>query len=69
VVLFGPTAPEAWGPPRERTRHVVLHRGAGGGDPHADRPDPALLAITVDDVLEAVSRAGDPPCVPRRMEG
>jgi ADP-heptose:LPS heptosyltransferase len=69
VVLFGPTAPEAWGPPRERARHVVLHRGAGDGDPHADTPDPALLAITVDDVLEAVSRTGDPRRVPPRTRG
>lgn len=56
VVLFGPTPPGEWGPPPERTRHVVLHRG-GGGDPHGSRPDPGLLAITVDDVLDAMSGA------------
>jgi ADP-heptose:LPS heptosyltransferase len=51
VLLFGPTPPEEWGPPPERTRHVVLHRG-GRGDPHADAPDPGLLAIGVRDVLD-----------------
>jgi ADP-heptose:LPS heptosyltransferase len=50
LVLFGPTPAAEWGPPPERARHVVLSRG-GGGDPHGDAPDPALLAITVDDVL------------------
>ena len=50
VVLFGPTPPGEWGPPPERSRHVVLHRG-GRGDPHGDRPDAGLLAIEVADVL------------------
>ena len=54
VVLFGPTPPAEWGPPPERRRHVVLHRG-GRGDPHADAPDPGLLAITVGDVLAAAA--------------
>jgi len=54
VVLFGPTPPEEWGPPPGRARHVVLHRG-GRGDPHADAPDPRLLAITVDDVVAVTS--------------
>jgi ADP-heptose:LPS heptosyltransferase len=54
VVLFGPTPPAEWGPPPERDRHVVLHRG-GRGDPHADEPDAGLLAITVEDVLAAAA--------------
>jgi ADP-heptose:LPS heptosyltransferase len=54
VLLFGPTPPEEWGPPPGRTRHVVLHRG-GRGDPHADTPDPGLLAISVEDVLEVTA--------------
>jgi ADP-heptose:LPS heptosyltransferase/uncharacterized protein YjbJ (UPF0337 family) len=54
VVLFGPTPPEEWGPPRDRPQHVVLH-GGGRGDPHGDVPDPGLLAITVDDVLAVTS--------------
>jgi ADP-heptose:LPS heptosyltransferase len=57
VVLFGPTAPDEWGPPRERARHRVLWMGRRG-DPHAQAPDPGLLAITPDavaDELEALS--------------
>lgn len=55
VVLFGPTPPASWGPAIDLDRHVVLWRGAPGyhGDPHARALDPALAAITVDDVLAA----------------
>jgi ADP-heptose:LPS heptosyltransferase len=53
VVLFGPVSPAEWGPPPERARHRALWRG-GTGDPHAARPDPSLLAITVADVLAAL---------------
>jgi ADP-heptose:LPS heptosyltransferase len=53
VLLFGPTPPARWGPPPGP--HTVLWHGTGVGDPHADRPDPALLAITVDEVLAAAS--------------
>jgi uncharacterized protein YjbJ (UPF0337 family) len=52
VVLFGPTPPGEWGPPPDRPQHRVLWRG-GRGDPHADAPDPGLLAIAVEDVLAA----------------
>jgi ADP-heptose:LPS heptosyltransferase len=55
VVLFGPTPPEEWGPPPDRPQHVVLYRG-GRGDPHAERPDAGLLAITVEDVLGMTER-------------
>jgi ADP-heptose:LPS heptosyltransferase len=53
VLLFGPTPPSRWGPPRD-DRHVVLWKGTTG-DPHADDPDPGLLEITVDEVLEAAA--------------
>jgi ADP-heptose:LPS heptosyltransferase len=53
VVLFGPTPPSEWGPPPDRPRHVVLHRG-GRGDPHGATPDRGLLEISVHDVLDAV---------------
>ncbi|MFB3738025.1 MAG: glycosyltransferase family 9 protein [Candidatus Velamenicoccus archaeovorus] len=53
VVLFGPTSPERWGPPADRPAHRALWRGSEG-DPHADRPDPGLLAIGVPDVMEAI---------------
>jgi hypothetical protein len=49
-VLFGPTPPHRWGPPEDGP-HDVLWHGTGVGDPHADAPDPALLEITVDEVL------------------
>jgi ADP-heptose:LPS heptosyltransferase len=53
VLLFGPTPPSRWGPPRD-AHHVVLWKGSTG-DPHADQPDPGLLEITVDEVLEAAA--------------
>ncbi len=49
VLLFGPTSPEAWGPP-PRPLHRVLWTG-GTGDPHAAEPDPGLLEIAPADVL------------------
>jgi ADP-heptose:LPS heptosyltransferase len=56
VTLFGPVSPSEWGPP-EHPRHQVLFVGNGKGDPHAERCDPALLAISVSDVLAASERA------------
>jgi ADP-heptose:LPS heptosyltransferase len=53
VVLFGPTSPRLWGPPRDGP-HTVLWRGDGTGDPSGAAPDPALLALSVEEVLEAV---------------
>ncbi len=55
VVLFGPVGPERWGPPSGP--HVVLTRAElRRGDPFADRPDPALLAVSADEVLAAAER-------------
>jgi ADP-heptose:LPS heptosyltransferase len=56
VVLFGPTPPSEWGPPPDRPQHQVLWAG-DRGDPHADTPDPGLLAITVQHVLDALQKA------------
>jgi ADP-heptose:LPS heptosyltransferase len=53
VVLFGPVAPSCWGPPASGPHRVLWH-GDGTGDPHGDEPDPALLRITVAEVLTAV---------------
>ena len=50
VVLFGPSSPAQWGPPRAHARHRVLWAGASG-DPHASEPHRGLLAISVADVL------------------
>jgi ADP-heptose:LPS heptosyltransferase len=62
VVLFGPSSPALWGPPAERHWHRALWAGTSG-DPHGRLPDPGLLAITVDQVLEAL---GDLPAAPAR---
>jgi ADP-heptose:LPS heptosyltransferase len=56
VVLFGPVSPAAWGPPAD-PRHQVLWHGDGTGDPHGDQTDPALLRITVAEVMLACARA------------
>jgi len=58
VVMFGPVPPAEWGPPA-LPKHQVLWHGSDGqrGDPHRDQPDPALLAITVPEVLAACRRA------------
>jgi hypothetical protein len=53
VVLFGPVPPARWGPRIDLDRHTVLYHGSRRGDPHADRPDPALLRIGVTEVLTA----------------
>lgn len=57
VTLFGPVSPASWGPGVDLDRHVVLWHGdpATPGDPHADGLDPALAAITVDEVLAAAA--------------
>jgi ADP-heptose:LPS heptosyltransferase len=56
VVLFGPTSPARWGPPAGGP-HVVVWRGTGTGDPWGAEVDPALAAITVEDVLGVVETA------------
>ena len=58
VTLFGPVPPAEWGPPRH-PRHQVLWAGQPGyrGDPHGVELDPALAAITPDQVGRAAGRA------------
>jgi ADP-heptose:LPS heptosyltransferase len=51
VLLFGPVPPAEWGP--RGGPHTVLWKGGRRGDPHGTEPDPALLAVTVEDVLAA----------------
>ncbi len=68
VLLFGPMPPAMWGPPAGRREHRVIWHGEVAGRPaRTGYPDPALLAITVEEVLAAVGvgeRAG-PPAVAR----
>ncbi|MER7398930.1 glycosyltransferase family 9 protein [Streptomyces sp. NPDC000151] len=53
VTLFGPVPPRLWGPPPS-DRHTALWHPGPPGDPHGTEPDPLLLRIGVDEVLEAV---------------
>jgi ADP-heptose:LPS heptosyltransferase len=54
IVLFGPVGPDRWGPPPGP--HLALSRDRlRRGDPFADTPDPALLGVSVDDVLSAAA--------------
>jgi ADP-heptose:LPS heptosyltransferase len=55
VVLFGPMSPRLWGPPPGRPEHHAIWKGLTG-DPLGDAPDPGMLAITVDEVLDALAR-------------
>lgn len=54
VVIFGPVPPSRWGPPADGP-HIALG-GRRGSDPFADRPAPALLAVSVAEVLAAADR-------------
>ncbi|WP_033371359.1 glycosyltransferase family 9 protein [Humibacter albus] len=52
VIVFGPAPVEEWGPPPGP--HIALTDAAlRHGDAFADAPDPALLAVTAHDVLDA----------------
>ncbi|MCU1499221.1 MAG: glycosyl transferase, family 9 [Acidimicrobiales bacterium] len=51
ILLFGPTSPATWGPPADGP-HRVIWMGRTG-DPHGVMPDPGLLDISVDDVIDA----------------
>ncbi len=51
LTLFGPVGPAQWGPPDD-PRHVVLtDASVRRGERFAEDPDPALLAVTTDEVL------------------
>jgi len=52
VTLFGPADPHQWGPPAGGP-HLLLGGRRRSGDPFATDPDPALLAVTVPQVLRA----------------
>lgn len=54
VVLFGPAPPEEWGPPASGPHIVLTDASLRRGDTFGSECDPAMLAVTVDDVLGAV---------------
>ncbi|SEP64692.1 glycosyltransferase family 9 protein [Microlunatus flavus] len=56
VVLFGPAPPSRWGPPPAGPHVVLTDESVRRGDAFGDEPDPALLAVGVDDVLAAARR-------------
>lgn len=53
VVLVGPLPASRWGPPACGPHVVLGDDGPRRGDPDALDPDPALLAVSVPDVLTA----------------
>ncbi|AGL18102.1 glycosyltransferase family 9 protein [Actinoplanes sp. N902-109] len=59
VVLFGPMPPSRWGPPGSRPYHRSIWHGtrAERGDAPGPGVHPALLAVGVDEVVEAVGEA------------
>ncbi|WP_175637416.1 hypothetical protein [Sinomonas mesophila] len=58
VVLFGPAAPQQWGPPVDGPHLVLTDATQRVGELFAERPDPALLAVYPGHVLDAVGRLG-----------
>ena len=55
VVIFGPAPPEEWGPPESGPHLVLTHAELRVGDTFGAEPDPALLAVSVDEVLAAIA--------------
>lgn len=54
VVMFGPATPEQWGPPASGPHVVLTDALVRVGDPFAEEPDPALLAVLPGHVLDAL---------------
>jgi ADP-heptose:LPS heptosyltransferase len=63
VTLFGPVAPRLWGPP-PGGRHTALWHEGPPGEPNGHAPDPTLLRIRTDEVVEAVMRHVRAPAAP-----
>jgi ADP-heptose:LPS heptosyltransferase len=55
VVIFGPAPVEEWGPPTTGPHIVLTHAELRVGDTFGSEPDPALLAVSADDVLAAAT--------------
>lgn len=54
VVLFGPVPAWRWAPPADGPHRALSADTSRQGDAFAGAPDPALLGVTVSDVLAAV---------------
>jgi ADP-heptose:LPS heptosyltransferase len=63
VVLFGPAPVGEWGPPASSPHVVLTHAHLRRGDAFADDPDPALLAVSVAEVLDAAAALLEGPRV------
>jgi ADP-heptose:LPS heptosyltransferase len=55
VVLFGPVDPAQWGPPADGPHVALAQPATRRGERFVDEPDPALLAIGVEEVLAAAA--------------
>jgi ADP-heptose:LPS heptosyltransferase len=51
VVIFGPAAPEHWGPPLGGPHIALTDARVRRGEVFVEDPDPALLAVTADQVV------------------
>lgn len=60
VVLFGPAPARQWGPPAGGPHVALSADHLRAGDPFADTPDPALLGVSVADVLGATATGRQP---------
>ncbi len=68
VMLFGPVDPAQWGPPSDGPHVALGDASVRRGDPFADDPDPALLAVGVGDVLRAAASLRGRPRPARQPE-
>ena len=55
VVIFGPGLVSEWGPPEQGPHVVLTHAELRVGDTFGSVPDPALMAVTVEEVLAAAT--------------
>ncbi len=67
VVLFGPVPPRLWGPPPDRPYHRAIWHGTrvDPGDSTAPGVHPALLRVTVREVLDAAAEVCRRPAINR----
>jgi ADP-heptose:LPS heptosyltransferase len=55
VVIFGPAPEQEWGPPTNGPHIVLTRPELRVGDTFGSEPDPALLAVSVEEVLAAAA--------------